>query len=78
MKLWPRSSRGCTAIDFAALVAAVAFFSWFREGIAAFMARLFGVTTEEAKASFLRAILQFRVAFIVLNLVPFIALTIMK
>ena len=40
-------------------------------------AKMFGVTKEEAKATFFRVFQQYRLAFVVLNLVPYIALTLM-
>ena len=50
---------------------------FFHEGVGKLNAQIFGVTKEEAKATFLRVFQQYRLAFVVLNLVPYLALTIM-
>ena len=68
----------CTVLDFGILLVAVLFFSIFHEGIGTIFAKMFGVTKEEAKATFLRTFMQFRLAIVVLNLVPYVALNIME
>ncbi len=41
-------------------------------------ATMFGVPKEEVKSTFLRVLLQYRAAMIILNLVPYVALKIME
>ena len=62
----------CTVINFGAL-----FWILVKEGIGEFVATIFGVTKEEVKTTFLRVLMQYRAAIIVLNLVPYVALKIM-
>ena len=67
----------CTVINFGLLLLAVVVWIVIKDAISKFAATLFGVTNEEMKASFLRVLLQYRAAIVILNLVPYIALKVM-
>ena len=67
----------CTVLNFGILVVVFVFCSLFHEGLGALVGKVFGVSKDEAKATFLRTFMQFRLAFVVLNVVPYIALKIM-
>ena len=67
----------CTVINFGALLFGALFWILVKEGIGEFVATIFGVTKEEVKTTFLRVLMQYRAAIIVLNLVPYVALKIM-
>jgi len=67
----------CTVINLGVLVLAFLFFGVFHEAAGKHMAKIFGITYEEAKATFFHFFQQYRLAFFVLNLVPYIALKIM-
>ncbi len=68
----------CTALNFGVLVLVLLFFSVFHEWAGDLSARMFGIAKEEAKATFFRVFQQYRLAFVVLNVVPYIALRIMS
>ena len=61
------------------LILLIAGLSWIlvKEGISEVAARMFGVSKEDMKAVFLRVLMQYRAAIVLLNLVPYIALKIM-
>jgi hypothetical protein len=67
----------CTVINFGILL--IGGLSWIlvKEGIGELVATIFGVTKEDVKATFLRILLQYRSAIVILNLVPYITLKIM-
>ncbi len=67
----------CAVINFGAIVFVFAFIRVYHEWFGKLGARFFGVSQEDAKAAFFRVFLQLRLAFFVLNLVPFVALKIM-
>ena len=67
----------CSVINIGIILLFLMFVSAFHEGFGEISARMFGVTKEEAKATFFRIFMQYRIAFAVLNLVPYIALKIM-
>ena len=67
----------CTVLDIGLVLIVVLFFSIFHEGMAAITAKLFGVAKQEAKVTFFRTFMQFRIAVVVLNLVPYVTLKIM-
>ena len=67
----------CTVINIGALVLGGLFWILLKDSLDRFAAKLFGVTREEVKVTFLRVLLQYRAAIILLNLVPFIVLEIM-
>ena len=52
----------------------VVFFAVANEWVGRISAMMFGVTPEEAKATFFRVFQQYRLALVVLNIVPYIAL----
>lgn len=60
----------CTAINFGILLAAGSFFAVAHEWAGRISAKIFGVTNEEAKATFFRVFQQYRLALVVLNVVP--------
>ena len=68
----------CTAINFGILLLYVLVFSIFHDGFATLSAKMFGITREEAAATFFRVFRQYRLALVVLNIVPYIALKIMS
>ena len=53
-------------------------FSVFRDIFATITAKMFGVTKEEAAVTFFRVFQQYRLAVVVLNVVPYIALKMMS
>ncbi len=67
----------CTVINFGIIIIVLLLFGAFHEGIGALGARIFGITKEEAKATLFHVFHQYRLAFAVLNVVPYIALKIM-
>ena len=67
----------CTVINFGILLIAGLFWILVKEGIGELAAMMFGVTKEDMKVTFLRVLMQYRAAIIILNLVPYIALKIM-
>ena len=67
----------CTAINFGIILLGVSFFGVAHEWAGRISAKVFGVTNEEAKATFFRVFQQYRLALVVLNIVPYIALKIM-
>ena len=67
----------CAVINIGVILVGVAFFGVFHEGVGKVTAKLFGVTATEAKATFFRVFQQYRLALVVLNIVPYIALRIM-
>ncbi len=67
----------CAVINFGVILLGVVFFGVFHEGAAKISAAIFGVTKEEAKATFFHVFQQYRLALVVLNIVPYIALTMM-
>ncbi|MDH3529161.1 MAG: hypothetical protein OEQ28_06320 [Acidobacteriota bacterium] len=68
----------CTVINLAFIVLAFLFFGAFHEFAGGVQSKIFGTTREEAKASFSHVFLQYRIAFVVFNLAPYIALKIMS
>ena len=67
----------CTVINIGLLLFAVLAWIPMKEVLAEFGGRMFGVTKEELKVTFLRVLMQFRAGIVVLNLVPYVALKIM-
>ena len=67
----------CTVINVVIVLVGLSFFGVFHEGIGTISAKLFGVTNEEAKATFFRVFQQYRLVLVVLNFVPYITLKIM-
>ena len=68
----------CLVINLGVILAAALFFGFAHEFAGKMQARIFGVTKEEAKASFSHIFLQYRLAFVVFNVAPYIALKIMS
>ena len=67
----------CTVINIGLLLFAALAWIPVKEVVAEFGGRMFGVTKEELKVTFLRVLMQFRAGIVVLNLVPYVALKIM-
>ena len=67
----------CAVINIGVLVVALLPLSVFHEGVGTLSARLFGVTPEEAKVTHFRVFQQYRLAIVVLNIAPYIALRLM-
>lgn len=67
----------CTILNIVVIVIVFLFFSAFHEFFGRVIAKMFGVSEQAAKETLLRVLMQYRVAFVVLNLVPYIALKIM-
>ena len=68
----------CIVINFGVIVLYLLFISLFLEWAGKLTAKLFGITKEEAKATFFRVFQQYRLAFVMLNVAPWIALNIMS
>ena len=67
----------CTVMNIGLLVLAGLAWIVVKEFIGELGAMMFGVTKEELKVTFLRVLMQYRAAIVILNLVPYIALKIM-
>ena len=67
----------CTAINFGILMLGLLFFSVFHKFAGKLSAKMFGITEVDAKATFFRVFQQYRLALVVLNIVPYLALNIM-
>lgn len=67
----------CTILNLGVIVIVFLFFSAFHEFFGRVIAKMFGVGEQAAKETLLRVLMQYRVAFVVFNLVPYIALKIM-
>jgi len=67
----------CTVINIGILLFHLLIGGLFHEGVGEFKATIFGVTKEQAKATFFRVHEQYRLLVAVLNLVPYIALKLM-
>lgn len=67
----------CTIMNIGLIILVFLLFSVFHEFFSKITAKMFGVTKEEAKVTFLRVFMQYRIAFVVLNFVPYLALKIM-
>ena len=67
----------CTVINVGIILLAVLFFGIFHDFAGKVHAKMFGITEEEAKAAFFHVFQQYRLAVVVLNVVPFIALSLM-
>ena len=67
----------CTIINLGIILFILLVFSVAHEPFGKLFAKIFGVTKQEAKVAVLHVFLQYRLAFAVLNLVPYIALLIM-
>ena len=67
----------CTVINFGLQL--FAGFAWIllKEVVAGFAGALFDVTEAEMKTTFLRVLMQYRAAIVLLNLVPYVSLKIM-
>ena len=68
----------CTVVNVGLLLLAMLVFSVFRNIFATITAKMFGVTKEEAAVTFFRVFQQYRLAVVVLNVVPYIALKMMS
>lgn len=68
----------CTVINVVLIVIVFIFFAVLHEFFARVIAKLFGVSEATAKETLLRVLMQYRVAFVVFNLVPYVALKIMS
>ena len=67
----------CSVINFGIIMLGALLFGVFHEGGGKLSAKMFGVTKEEAKATIFHVFQQYRLAFVFLNVVPYIALEIM-
>jgi hypothetical protein len=67
----------CTVINFAAIVIVFVFSYFLHDFFGRVLARMFAVSEMAAKETLLRVLMQYRVIFVVFNLVPYIALKIM-
>jgi hypothetical protein len=67
----------CTVINIGLLLLGGVMWISLKERFSGLVAKWFGVTQEEVKASVLRAFMQYRMAIIFLNLVPYVVLKIM-
>lgn len=67
----------CTVINIVIIVVVFLFFGAFHEFFGRVLARVFGVGEQAGKETLLRVLMQYRVAFVIFNLVPYVALKIM-
>ena len=67
----------CAVINIGFILLAVSVFGVFHEGLGKTAAKVFGISTEEAKVTFFLVYRQYRAAVAFLNVVPYIALRIM-
>ena len=67
----------CTVINLAVILLVLLRGSVLREPVGKLNAKIFGISREEAKGTFFRVFMQYRIAFAVLNVVPYLALKIM-
>ena len=67
----------CTVINIVIIVIIFIFFGVLHEFFGRVVSSMFGVSEAAAKETLLRALMHYRVLFVVLNLVPYIALKIM-
>lgn len=67
----------CTILNVGVVLIILFFISVFHEFGGDLSAKTFGVTKAEAKATFFRIFMQYRVAIAALNFVPYVALKIM-
>ncbi len=67
----------CTVINFGLLLFAGLAWILLKEVVAGFAGALFDVTEAEMKTTFLRVLMQYRAAIVLLNLVPYVSLSIM-
>ncbi len=77
IQTWATFFGWCTVINFGLLL--VGGFAWIllKEVGAGFVGALFDVTEAEMKTTFLRVLMQYRAAIVLLNLVPYVSLKIM-
>ena len=68
----------CAAINVGVLLLGVLTFSIFHDAFGRISAKTFGITKGEAAVTFFRVFQQYRVALVVLNVAPYIALKIMS
>ena len=68
----------CAVINVGMGLLFVVVFSVFHEVFARISAKMFGITQEEAAVTFFRVFHQFRLALLILNIVPYVALKIMS
>lgn len=67
----------CTVINIAILLVVLLFVWMLHDWFGVISAKMFGITGDEAKATFFRVIQQYRFAVVFLNFVPYLALKIM-
>jgi len=67
----------CTVINIGLIIFIMIIIGFFHDGIGYIIGRMFGVDEVQAKATLLQIFMQYRVLFLVLNLVPYIALKVM-
>ncbi len=68
----------CLVINISALVLFFALWSVFKEGLARFISRLFGVSEEQVKTTMFQIFFQWRLLFFFFNVVPYVALLIVS
>ena len=68
----------CAVINFGIILLGFLFFGFAHEFAGNLSAKIFGITKEEAKATNFRVFQQYRLMFVVLNVVPYLALKIMS
>jgi hypothetical protein len=67
----------CTVINIVILLVVLLFIWVLHDWFGTISARIFGVSSEQAKATFFQVVQQYRFAIVFLNLVPYLALRIM-
>ena len=68
----------CTIINIVIILMFLIIWSNAQDSFGDITARMFGVSQDEVKATVFRVFMQYRIAFAVLNLVPYLALKIMQ
>ncbi len=67
----------CTVINIVIIIIVFVFTNFLHDLFGRIIAKMFGVSEQAAKETLLRVLMQYRVAFVVFSLVPYIALKIM-
>ncbi len=68
----------CSAINIAVLIFASIMLVLMRDFVAGIHGRMFGVSTEEISLAYVHYLANYKIAIIMLNIVPYVALRIMS
>lgn len=67
----------CTVINIVIIIIVFVFTNFLHDFFGRIIAKMFGVSEQAARETLLRVLMQYRVAFVIFSLVPYIALKIM-